>query len=44
MTTKIVGFPYEFLKRTKHPSLTPLMIDTLLPACQEEKSPNGPCI
>ena len=37
MTTKIIEFPYEFLKREKQPSLTPLMIDTLLAACQKQK-------
>ena len=44
MTTKIIEFPYEFLKRTKQSSLTPLMIDTLLAACQKqkEKIPYGP--
>jgi hypothetical protein len=44
MTTKIIEFPYEFLKRKNQPSLTPLMIDTLLAACQKqkEKIPYGP--
>ena len=37
MTTKIIEFPHEFLKRKKQPSLTPSMIDTLLAACQKQK-------
>ena len=40
MTTKIIEFPYEFLKRKKQPSFTPLMIDTLLAACQKQKEKN----
>lgn len=44
MSTKIVRFPHEFLRRKKQSSLTPLMIDTLLAACQKqrEKIPYGP--
>jgi len=44
MSTKVIEFPYEFLKRKKQASLTPLMIDTLLAACQKqkEKIPYGP--
>jgi len=44
MKSKIIHLPYGYFKRNKQLNLTPLMIDTLLAACekQQEKIPFGP--
>jgi hypothetical protein len=44
MKSKIVHLPYGYFIRNKQLNLTPLMIDTLLAACekQKEKIPFGP--
>jgi hypothetical protein len=44
MKAKIIHLPYGYFIRNKQLNLTPLMIDTLLAACekQKEKIPFGP--
>ena len=44
MKSKIIQLPYGYFIRNKQLNLTPLMIDTLLAACekQKEKIPFGP--
>jgi hypothetical protein len=44
MKSKIIRLPYGYFIRNKQLNLTPLMIDTLLVACekQKEKVPFGP--
>ena len=44
MKSKIIHLPYGYFIRNKQLNLTPLMIDTLLAACekQKEKIPFGP--
>jgi hypothetical protein len=44
MKSKIIHLPYGYFIRNKQLNLTPLMIDTLLAACekQREKIPFGP--
>ena len=44
MKSKIIRLPYGYFIRNKQLNLTPLMIDTLLAACekQKEKIPFGP--
>ena len=44
MKSKIIHLPYGYFIRNKQLNLTPLMIDTLLAACekQQEKIPFGP--
>ena len=44
MKSKIIHLPYGYFIRNKQLNLTPLMIDTLLAACekQKEKVPFGP--
>jgi hypothetical protein len=44
MKSKIIHLPYGYFIKNKQLNLTPLMIDTLLAACekQKEKIPFGP--
>lgn len=44
MKSKIIRLPYGYFVRNRQLNLTPLMIDTLLAACekQKEKIPFGP--
>ena len=44
MKSKVIHLPYGYFIRNKQLNLTPLMIDTLLAACekQKEKIPFGP--
>ena len=44
MKSKIIHLPYGYFIRNRQLNLTPLMIDTLLAACekQKEKIPFGP--
>jgi len=44
MKSKIIHLPYGYFMRNRQLNLTPLMIDTLLAACekQQEKVPFGP--
>jgi len=44
MKSKIIHLPFGYFIRNKQLNLTPLMIDTLLAACekQKEKAPFGP--